>query len=207
MTRTKRYLELSFLLICSIVLSNYIYSQTEPLENFRCVIGNFSVSVPKGWNSFSNQDKATARSGFASDLAPGLVQYSRVGKPDPQMGDFEIFQKPNDGQLIGWTLLIPDQTDFLKEILKKENIGFEKKKNLSGGQVKSGACRLVKIGEIEVVRVDVIMANGGIAANFHFWSPKSPGVISTLMIGTRPNMSAQTEKEFQDIIESLIVNE
>jgi hypothetical protein len=207
MTRIKRNLELSFLFICCVVFSNDSYSQTKPLENSRCVIGNFTVSVPNGWNSFSNQDKASARSEFASDLEPGLVQYSKAGKPDPKMGDFEIFQKPTDGQLIGWTLLIPDQTDFLKEILKKENIEFEKKKNLSGGQVISGSCRLVKIGGIEVVRVDVIMANGAIATNFHFWSPKNPGVISTLMIGTRPNKSAQTEKEYQGIIESLIVKE
>jgi hypothetical protein len=204
---TKRYVELSILFICSFVLSRDIYSQPKPPESTRCVIGNFTVSIPKGWNSFSNQDKASARIEFASDLEPGLVQYRKDGKPDPKMGDFEIFQKPADGQLIGWTLLIPDQTDFLKEILKKENIEFEKKKSLSGGQVKSGSCRLVKIGGIEVVRVDVIMANGAIATNFHFWSPKSPGVISTIMIGTRPNKSAQTEKEYQGIIESLFVKE
>jgi hypothetical protein len=194
---------LSLLFISCFFLSNGIYSQTKQLVTSKCVIGHFTFFVPNGWNSFSSVDKASARNGFASDLEPGLGQYSEPGKPAPKMGDFEIFQKPTDGQLIGWTLIVPNQTDFLKEILKKEEIQLEQRKS----QIKSGTCRLVKIIGINIVRVDVAMANGAITTNLHFWSPKSPGIISTLMIGLRPDKSAQTEKDYQNIIESLIVNE
>jgi hypothetical protein len=176
-------------------------------ESKECVIGHFTLTMPDGWNSFSGGDKASARAEFASDLAPGLKQYNRAGQPAPRMGAFEIFQKPTDGQLIGWTLLVPVQTDFLKQILKREDVEFQKHKNLAGGQVKSGSCRLFKVGKIDVVRVDVEMANGGKTTNLHFWSPKSPGIISTLMLGLRPHKSTQTEREFESIIASLVVAE
>jgi len=123
------------------------------------------------------------------------------------MGNFEIYQKPTDGQLIGWTLVIPDQKDFLKVILKREDVQFEKGKSLSGGGIKGGSCKLVKVGSFDVVRVDVKMANGGKTTNLHFWSPKNPGIISTLMIGLRQNKSPETEKEYRSIIASLVVSE
>ena len=207
MKKLKRNLIKAILLILSFVLSNDMFSQTQQVSKSKCVIGHFSVSVPKDWKAFSNADKDGARSGFAADLEPGLAQYVRAGKPKPRMGDFEIFQKPTDGQLIGWTLLIPDQADFLKEILKKENGDFENQKSLSGGQIQSGSCRLVNISGKDVVRVDIEMANGGKSTNLHFWSPKNPGVISTLMLGLRPNKSSQSEKDFESIIKSLVVNE
>ncbi|MFH2057579.1 MAG: hypothetical protein ABIJ59_01605 [Pseudomonadota bacterium] len=170
-------------------------------------VGHFMVSIPHGWGSFSDSDKALARRGFSTDLAPGLKQYEKVGESAPHMGEFEIYQKPTDGQLIGWTLVIPDQADFLKEILKREDVQFEKGKSLSGGRIKGGSCRLFKVSGFDVVRVDVEMANGGKSTNLHFWSPKNPGIISTLMIGVRPHKSEQTEKEFERIISSIAVDD
>ena len=123
------------------------------------------------------------------------------------MGEFEIYQKPPEGQLIGWTLIVPDQADFLKEILKRENVEFEGRKNLGGGQVTGGFCKLVKVGSSDVVRVDVEMANGGKSTNLHFWSPKRPGLITTLMFGLRPNCSHQTKKDYETIISSLKIDE
>ena len=190
-----------------LVFSGTIFAEGPSTGGERFVMGHFSFSVPRGWNSFSDADKDAARSEFASDLAPGLKQYNKAGEPAPRMGDFEIFQKPTDGQLIGWTLLVPAQADFLNEMLKRENVEFQKQKNLAGGQIKSGTCRLFNVNGVDVVRVDVEMSNGGRSTNIHFWSPKSPGVISTLMLGIRPNKSAQTEKEFEDIILSIRVTE
>jgi uncharacterized protein (TIGR02145 family) len=177
------------------------------VDGARYIIGHFSFSVPKGWNPLSAADKTAARNEFASDLAPGLGQYIKAGEPPPGMGEFEILQKPTDGQLIGWTLIVPEQTDFMEEIFKKENVEFQKRKNLAGGQIKSGSCRLFKVNGIDVVRVDVEMSGGGQSTNMHFWSPKSPRVITTLMLGMGPHKSVQTEKEFEDIISSLMVRE
>lgn len=191
----------------SLVFWGTIFADEPSTKGTRFVIGHFSFSVPKGWNSFSDADKAATRTEFTSDLAPGLSQYNKTGEPTPRMGDFEIFQKPTDGQLIGWTLILPKQTDFLKEILKKEDVQFQKRKNLAGDQIKSGSSRLFKAGGIDVVRVDVEMANGGKSTNLQFWSSKSPRVITTLMIGIRPHKSTQTEKEFESIISSLVVSE
>jgi hypothetical protein len=177
----------------------FAFAQDSAGEPRQCRIGHFTVSIPNAWLSLSDSDKAGARREFASDLSPGLKPYEKPGSPMPCMGEFEIYQKPSDAQLIGWTLLIPNQTDFLKEILKREDVQFEKGKSMSGGRVKGGSCRLVKVGNFDVVRVDVEMANGGKSTNLHFWSPKTPGVVSTLMIGVRPNkFSANRERIRED---------
>ena len=148
-------------LLAGIALQGPANAQSTPAKNgTKCVIGHFTVTVPDGWNSFSSSDKAAARSEFASDLSPGLRQYEKAGQPAPRMGDFIIFQKQPEGQLIGWTLLVPDQTDFLKEILKREDVQFERGKSLSGGRITAGSCKLVKLGGVDVVRMDVQMANG-----------------------------------------------
>lgn len=191
----------------SVLIHHTSFAQESTGQAKQCTIGHFTVSVPQGWNSFSNIDKAEARREYSTDLDPGLKQYEKLGAPTPRMGEFEIYQKPPGGQLIGWTLVIPDQTDFLKEILKREDVQFAKSKSLSGGRVKAGSCRLVKVGTVDVVRVDVEMANGGRTTNLHFWSPQTPGVITTLMIGIRPNTSEQTEKDYEKIISSLAVSE
>ncbi|MBU4319353.1 MAG: hypothetical protein KKF30_19000 [Proteobacteria bacterium] len=188
-------------------ISLTVFAQDPSEQSRPCRIGHFTAFIPLGWNSFSDSDKAGAKREFATDLAPGLRQYEKAGATTPHMGEFEIFQKPTDAQLIGWTLVIPDQTDFLKEILRREDVQFEKGKNLSGGRITGGSCRLVKIGGFDVVRVDVEMANGGKSTNLHFWSPKTPGVMSTLMIGLRPHKSDQTEKDYESIISTLIVSE
>lgn len=205
--KTKSHLNLVIYAFLSLFIIHPLSAQEATNQDRQCRIGHFTVSIPQGWNSFSASDKAGARQEFSTDLSPGLKQYEKTGAPTPRMGDFEIYQKPTDGQLIGWTLVIPDQKDFLKVILKREDVQFEKGKSLSGGSVKGGSCRLVKVGTVDVVRVDVEMANGGKTTNLHFWSPKTPGVITTLMIGVRPNKSAQTEKDFEKIISSLAVSE
>ena len=204
---TKLTCVLVSVLFMLLVIPSNLFADKGPIGSKRFTIGHFSVSVPEDWDSLSNADKAAARKEFASDLGPGLRQYNRSGQPPPKMSDFEIFQKPTDGQLIAWTLLVPEQTDFLKEILKKEKRDFQKQKNLAGGQIKSGLCRMVKVDSIDVVRVDIEMANGGKSTNVHFWSPRDPGIITTLMIGIRPNSSKQTAKEFDSIISSLVVSE
>ena len=201
------HLTLAFFALSSLCIQNVSYAQAPRDQGRQCTIGHFSVSIPQGWNSFSDTDKAGARREFSTDLAPGLKQYQRAGDATPRMGEFEIYQKPPYGQLIGWTLVIPDQTDFLKEILKKEDVEFQKRKNLAGGQVRSGFCRLVKVGGNDVVRVDVEMANGGKSTNLIFWSPKRPGLITTLMLGMRPNYSDQTRKDYETIISSLRIDE
>jgi len=205
--KTRPYIALVLCALLSFLIHQTIAAQEPRDKGRQCRIGHFTVSIPHGWDSFSDSDKAIARREFSTDLAPGLKQYKKVGGPTPRMGEFEIYQKPTDAQLIGWTLVIPDQASFLKEILKREDVQFEKRKSLSGGRLKGGSCRLVKVSGFDVVRVDVEMANGGKSTNLHFWSPKSPGVISTLMVGVRPHKSAQTEKEFESIIFSLVVNE
>lgn len=170
-------------------------------------IGHFIVKIPSGWNALSGNYKADAKKEFSADLAPGLKQYEKVDGPKPKMGEFEIFQKPKDGQLIGWTLVIPDQTDFLKEILKREDLQFEKRKSLSGGSIKGGSCKLVNQNGFNIVRVDVEMENGGKSTNLHFWSPENPGIITTLMAGVRSNTSSQTDREFESIISSIVVTD
>jgi hypothetical protein len=208
MKTARRSVILIAILLAGVALQGLANAQSAPVKDgTKCVVGHFTASLPDGWNSFSSADKAAARREFASDLAPGLRQYEKSGQPSPKMGDFVIFQKPPEGQLIGWTLVVPDQTDFLKEILKREDVQFERGKSLSGGRITAGSCKLVKLGGVDVVRVDVEMANGGKSTNLHFWSPKSPGVITTLMIGLRPGKSAQTEKEFDKMIASLEVRE
>jgi hypothetical protein len=170
-------------------------------------IGHFTVSVPEGWNSLPNDDKDKVRRDFSANIAPGLRQYERAGGPTPRMGEFEILQKPTDAQLLAWTLVIPDQHDFLGEILKRESVQFDSRKSWSGGRLKGGLCRLVRVGGVDVVRVDVEMANGGKTTNLHYWSSTNPGIISTLMIGVRPNRTPQTDREFESMISSLVVNE
>jgi hypothetical protein len=192
--------------LCLFVIHT-VSAQESPNQDRQRTIGHFTVSIPQGWNSFSDSDKAEARREFSSDLAPSLKQYEKRGAPQAHMDEFAIYQKPTDGQLIGWTLVIPDQTDFLTKILKREDIQFEKGKSLSGGRVKGGSCRLEKVGTVDVVRVDVEMANGGKTTNLHFWSPKTPGIVTTLMIGVRPNKSDQTEKDYEKILSSLAVSE
>ena len=200
---------LTLKLVCplSFLLHHTITAQETSFIGNQVRVGHFLVTVPPGWNSFSDSDKAGVRRDFSTDLAPGLKQYVKAGEVRPHMGEFEILQKPPAGQLIGWTLVIPDQVEFLKEILKQEDVQFEKGKSLSGGRVTGGSCRLVNLNGFDVVRVDVEMANGGKSTNLQFWSPKDPGVVSTLMIGLRLNSSAQTEKEFEDIISSLAVTD
>jgi len=207
MNRNKTTIALVSLTLLCATLPNADCADTASPDPTRCVIGHFTLPVPKGWNAFSASDKVGARSEFASEMAPGLTQYKKAGAPPPRMGQFEIFQKPPDGQIIAWTLLVPDQTDFLKEILKKEDTEFQKRKNLAGQRLKGGFCRLVKIGTNDVVRVDVEMADGGKSTNLEFWSPKHPGLITTLMVGVRANRSEQTQKDYDTILASLRVDE
>ncbi len=193
--------------VLSILLHNTIAAQEKGSLGKQVRVGHFLVTVPPGWNSFSDSEKAGARREFSTDLAPGLKQYVKAGEIKPHMRDFEILQKPPTGQLIGWTLIIPDQTEFLKEILKRENVQFEKGKSLSGGRIKGGSCRLVNLNGFDVVRVDVEMANGGKSTNLQFWSPKNPGVVSVIMVGLKQHASSQTEKEYESIISTLVVKD
>jgi hypothetical protein len=170
-------------------------------------VGHFEVSVPSSWKPLSAADTASIRREFEGDLGPGLKQYYKTGEPEPRMGEFAIFQKPSDAQMIGWTLIVPPQIDFLKEILRREAVEFEKRKNLAGAQLKGGTCRLVRVGDVDVVRVDVAMANGGTSTNLHYWSPKNPTVVSILMLGIRPHASTETENELNSIIAALTIKE
>ncbi len=184
--------------------SDLVSDRTDPLH---VKIGHFVVRFPPGWNFCSFSEKAASRREFSAYLAPGLKQYGKVNGLTPHMEEFEIYQKPPSGQLIGWTLVIPDQVNFLRKILKRENVQFEKRKSLSGGGIKGGTCRLVKIGNFDVVRVDVEMVNGGKSTNLQFWSPKNPGVVSVLMVGLKQHASSQTEKEYESIISTLVVKD
>ena len=205
--RTSSFVFAVSFVVLSILLHYTITAQQSNVLGSQLRIGHFLVTVPQGWNTFSDSDKAGARKEFSIDLSPGLKQYEKAGDVKPHMGEFEILQKPQAGQLIGWALVIPDQVEFLKEIFKRENVQFEKSKSLSGGRVIGGSCRLVNLNGFDVVRIDVEMANGGKSTNLHFWSPKTSGIVSTLMIGLRPNSSTQTEKEFEGIISSLLVTD
>lgn len=182
--------------------SGSIKAQNVPVNSMKVEIGHFTLFVPEGWNVFSKDDRIKARKEFELDLEPGLKQYEVDGKPKPRMGDFRVFQKQPFGQLIGWTLIVPDNTNLLQKIFKKEN-QFRQRKD----QIKSGSCRLVKIDGIDVVRVDVEMTNGDLMTNLHFYSPKSPGIISSLMFGLRSGKSVQAEKEFESIIGSIKIKE
>ena len=194
------------IVLCLIGAADLCAQEPSP-ESRSCVIGHFSLSAPEAWKPLTGSDKAATRSEFASSIAPGLGQYNRAGAPEPRMDQFEILQKPTDAQLIGWTLIVPDQIDFLKEIFKKEDTQLENQKNMAGGRIKAGSCRWVKIGGLDVVRVDVEMADGGKSTNLHFWSSKNPGIITTLMLGVGAGRSAETEKEFDSILSSIAVSD
>ena len=194
------------LVLLSLLFPRALFAEQRVINNNPIVIGHFSFSVPSDWIPFSAADNATTRRSFSSSLAPGFIQYTKIGEPEPRMEGFEIFQKPNEGQIIGWTLILPKQKDFLKKTLNKENIQFQKQKNMAGGQIKSGSSRLYKVNGIDIVRVDVEMVNGGKSTNLQFWSSKNPRVITTLMIGLRPHKSVQSEKEFESILLSLVVS-
>lgn len=169
-------------------------------------IGHFALPVPESWKAFSESDRAGARNQFASDLAPGLGQYAKTGAPPPKMGDFIIFQKQPSGQLIGWTLQIPEQSDFMKTMFEKEQVNFTARKNLAGDQIKAGQCRMFKIKDIDVVRVDVEMSDGGKSTNIQYWSPERPGLITVLMVGARAGSTAETQRQFDAIISSIVIN-
>ena len=198
---------LSMLLVAAGLVGRPVSAQEPDGQSRPFRIGHFIVSVPQSWTPLSDADKTGARAEFASDLAPGMTQYERAGDPAPRLGQFEIFQKPTDAQLLGWTIVIPEQTDFLKEILKREDVQFEKGKSLSGGRIKGGSCSLIKVSGLEVVRIDVEMANGAKSTNLHFWSPKHPGIISTLMFGIRPQAIAPTAREYEAMLATLTVSE
>jgi len=171
------------LFVCSVCLTCLQLDVAAQENKSTVTVGHFTFKIPIGWNQMSGSDKTNTRAEFESDLKPGLRQYTQQGEPDAHMDEFEIFQKPFEGQLLVWTLKVPTQENFIQKIYMTETKTLESRQ----ANLKSGECRLVTIGEIEVVRVDVAMRNGGTTTNLQFWSPENPDLITTLMIGLRPN--------------------
>jgi uncharacterized protein (TIGR02145 family) len=190
-------IKIYFLGMLLLSVSSSASAQQEQNHMINQSVGLMEFKLPDSWKPLEGSALGEAKSEFSSGMT--LSQYDRDGEPNSRLDEFQIFQKPADGQVVGWTITIPEQKDFLKKIYDDELKGLDLRK----AQIKSGECQLVQIGKSDVVRTDVVLGNSARTTNLHFWSPEQPGLVTVLMVGIRPSHSEQTAKEFDDILSSV----
>jgi uncharacterized protein (TIGR02145 family) len=166
-------------------------------------IGGLAFRVPKGWVALEGDAKAGARREFAAqvDQGAGLKDFARTGFPAPHMDQFYICQKQpqGEGQIIAWTLELPPQEALLTKVFETE----KKVMDARQAQVTSGLCRMVKVDDADVVRVDVKLRNGATATNLHFWSPDAPTQLTVIMVGIGQDSQPETLREADAILASM----